>query len=55
MHINNIPYAVQSHDSSVMLAQYNRFARNDYVTPAIYAEDDSNQACIVSPNICKHL
>ena len=42
-------------DNSMILAQYNKFACNDYVTPASYAEDDYDLARIVSPNICKIL
>ena len=42
-------------DNSAILAQYNKFACNDYVTPASYADDDYDLARIVSPNICKYL
>ena len=45
----------KSNDNSKMLAEYNRFACNDYVTPASYAEDDYDLARIVSPNVCKYL
>ena len=40
-------------DNSTVLAQYNKFVCNDYITPASYAEDDHDLARIVSPNICK--
>ena len=41
-------------DKSTILAQYNRYACNDYVTPASYVEDDYDLARIVSPNVCKY-
>ena len=52
-----MPYAVQTkdYDNSVVLAQYNKYASNEYVTSEKYTEDDCDEACVVAPNVCKYL
>ena len=43
-------------DKSVVMTQYNKFARDDYVTNSeSYNEDTYDKERMVQPNVCKYL